>query len=344
MTVCIIDDNPVAATQLARLLKSADLGSSQAFTDARRALQWCIAFPPSLVLLDYHMPELNGLEILGRLRANAATRHVPVAMISGWVVGSLRVEALQAGACDVIAKPFVPDELKLKVRNLLNAVTHAAQVQSGVASDGSGPDARGELHRHHDHPDRQTIELLTRITAFRRDRDPASLHRMARYAACIARHCGMGAQDQALILRAAPLMHLADLSVPDDVLLRRRPLIEADHRLLADRPAIGEALLQGFTSPVLRMASDLVRCAQEHWDGSGRPRGLRGEEIPLAARVVTLADMFEQMTSGALPGARSISVESAAAVIRADDGCHFDPAVVHAFGQALPEIGLLMRL
>jgi len=341
MTICIIDDNATVVAQLKRLLSEAGMRDSEAFTDPRRGLDWCLQSPPELVLLDYNMPDLDGLELLGRLRQDAGTRQVPVAMISGWAVDSMRLQALQAGACDVIAKPFIPEEVKLKVRNLLQLARRGDNRAADTA--GAAVEDFGVVSpTHHDFPDQQTIRMLEVLATLRRDRRPQSLQRTACYASCIAKHCGMTAQQQALILRAAVFHDIGAWSVPDETLERSKPLDAQGRRLLAGQPAAGHALLRGFTSPVLRLAADIALTCQEHWDGTGRPRGLRGEDIPLAARIVALADLFEQMTGRQGPRDRVLSAATAAAVVQADEGSHFDPMVVRAFMQALPAIGRLM--
>ena len=342
MTICIVDDNVTVVMRLTRLLKDAGIADCEAYTDARKGLEKCLSEPPELILLDYHMPDMDGIQFLTRLRKNASSFKVPVAIISGWAIGDVRMQAFEAGACDVISKPFVAEELKLKVRNLLQLARSAQEHQEPATGALTPSVLTGPHWVHHDAPDESAIRLLERFAMLRRDRIPESLQRTARYAACLARQLGLSLQDQALMLRAAPFHDVGNWSVPDHVLNHRQPLDAAARRQLSQRPMAGYTLLDGFTSPVLRMAAEMALCGQEHWDGTGRPRGLKGDEIPLSARIVAVADMFEQMTAGHEPGGRGLPADAAARVIHADEGCHFDPLVVDAFDHAFPTMKLLM--
>ncbi len=342
MTVCIVDDNATVNAQLRRMLVQVGVHDTLGFTDSRRALKWCLETRPELILLDYNMPELDGLEFLAELKRHQATENIPVAMISGWAVASMRLAALRAGAIDVIGKPFVAEEVKLKVFNLLrltdphrDLLRRPETPRRGAEAD-EGPDSALE------HPDGAVIELLERLNAIRSDRSGRSLKRTGLYAATLGAACGLTERQQALLCRAAPFHDVGSGSVPCGVLARNAPLNDGDRRLLDHRAVAGYEVLRGHQSQVMQMAAEIAQSCLEHWDGSGTPYGLAGENIPLSGRITALADMFEQMTMWRGPNMTGLSAESAAAVIRADEGQQFDPTLVRAFERALPRLMVIM--
>jgi response regulator RpfG family c-di-GMP phosphodiesterase len=344
MTVCIVDDNPIVSAQLKRLLAQAGVRDSLSFTDPRLALKWCVDARPDLILLDYNMPDIDGLQFLGELRRHEATEGIPVAMISGWAVESMRIAALRAGAIDVIAKPFVAEEVKLKVVNLLQfadqrrAGQHrsaAADLNAAVGDPLLGPAKLLEQ------PDASVLRLLDRLIGIRGDRSHRSMLRTGYYAATIGASYGLPEQTQALLARAVPLLDIGNWSVPSDVLSRLATHSPEDRHLLDNRPVAAHSILRDYQSPVMKMAAEIALACREHWDGSGVPFGLVGDAIPLSGRIAALADMFEQMTCWRGHRQSALSVEKAMAVIRADEGCQFDPSVVQAFEKALPALILV---
>ena len=219
MTVCIVDDNTVVAAQLKRMLDQVGIVGSHAFTDSRQALSWCLATPPDLILLDYNMPDLDGIEFLGELHRHQATQRVPVAMISGWAVESMRLVALRAGAIDVISKPFSPEEVKLKVLNLLRMNDrHPSLPRTSQANEAQRPPDPAT------DPDEAVVMMLERLAAIRADRPATSMRRIGAFAARIGACYGLNDREQALLARAAPLHDIGNWSVPSEVLARSAPV------------------------------------------------------------------------------------------------------------------------
>jgi len=340
MTVCIVDDNALVNSQLKLLLAQAGLTDTLAFTDPREALQWCLASPPELILLDYNMPEMDGLAFLGELHLHDCTRDVPVAMVSGWAVESMRRKALQAGAIDVIGKPFVPEEMALKVSNLLRLGSLRRKLNGPVELlESAAAVTEHELCQ----PDGAVIELMDRMLAIRSDRSGHSMLRTGLYAAAISAHLGLNENQQSLLARAAPFHDFGAWSVPSASGTRELPVEPSRREAMRKQPVLTSQVFGGHRSLVMRMAAQIALSCHEHWDGSGAPYGLAGEAIPLPGRIVALADMFEQMTCAQPGGRAGLPAESAVAVIRADEGCQFDPTVVAAFVLALPTIQVLMQ-
>lgn len=333
MTICIVDDSIVVGAQLSRLLALAGHRDAKAFVDPQVALRWCLEARPALILLDFHMPAMDGLEFLAQLRIHEATRAIPVAMITGWAANSMRLAALRAGAVDVISKPFTPEEVALKVDNLLRTLVGRRSGSMGTGNAmlpelSSGDALVPGL-------DAMTLKMLDRLLAARLDRPARALERTGFYAAEIARAWGLSKRSQELLRRAVPLHDIgACLPMPETF-----DAPDFDRRQwLHYRAVASHRILYDSDSEILRLAAEIALARFEHWSGTGVPYGLAGEAIPLSARITALADMFDQMTALSPPARFALSVDRAAAVIVADAGEQFDPGVVSAFRLVLPRL------
>lgn len=333
MTVCVVDDSRVTLARLRVLLNQAGAGDLKLFDDSRLALDWCLQHPPRLLLLDYNMPELDGLSLLGKLRESAVGRQIPVALVSGWALESLRQRALAAGAVDVIGKPFSAEEFRLKVQKLL-AVTPARVAELSAAST----HRQRVLHEQPDsssleYPDGEVIRILERIAAIRADRPLRSAQLVARLAAIIAAAHGLDLEAQQTLLRATPFYDFDRWTLAAEA-GQARPPAPIEPRATEGPALAGHRLFSGYSSPVLRMAAQLALTHRERWDGEGYPNRLRGAEIPVAGRIVALAATFERLVSQATVESRRHVFELAASVVAAESGRRFDPAVVAAFEKA----------
>lgn len=342
MSVCVVDDSPVSLAHLRILLQQAGVLDMRTFTQPEEALSWCMQHPPRLLLLDYNMPSVDGLEFLSRLRSTPGGREVPVAFVSSWAVHSFRMQALSAGAIDVIEKPYSADEFKLKVRSLLSLPGRS--VAADAKADPRPAYAEfDEVGSSLEFPDAAVIRMLERLATIRADRTVRSTTLVAQIAATIAGAYGMSMSDQELILRATPLHDFGLWSVDRRILASPVLMSPEDRKRLDAAPLVGHSLFKDYTSPVLRMAAEIARSHREHWDGSGQPHGLVGEAIPLAGRIVAVADMFERMYTAYLEAGRKQAFERATRVIRADSGGHFDPEVVEVFWGARASLQAIVR-
>jgi putative two-component system response regulator len=269
---------------------------------------------------------MDGLALLDRLVSDPRTSHIPVALVSGCTDLPFRERAFAAGAVDVLGKPLDVLEIRSKVKTLLRLLPSRAADGPSLAF-GSGADAGLDA----------LLRCLERI-AIARDEDTGQhTARMAHYAAAIAKAHGLPAQFQREILEAAPLHDLGKIGIPDDILLKPGKLTPDEFEIMKQHAQIGHSILQGYPFAVLQTAAEIALHHHESFDGSGYPSGVGGEGIPIAARIVALADVFDALSTQR-PYKQPWSVEDSVAFIRQQAGRKFDPAVVVAFEACLDDL------
>ncbi|GGA75794.1 two-component system response regulator [Arenimonas soli] len=296
------------------------------FGDPVEALLWSQRSSPDLLLLDYRMPKLDGLEFARRFRRPLSHRDVPIILIT--VVGDepIRNAALEAGVIDFLVKPVRPRELRSRCRNLL-----ALRQQQQNLKSRAHELERQLLARMHelDEREREILHRLAKATAFRDATSVASFERMARYAGVIAEAMGLSEDEVRMIELAAPLHDIGKLGISDAILRKPGPLDEAEFAEVRRHPQLGFDLLSDSSSKFVQTGATIALGHQERWDGSGYPSGLAGEDIPLAARIVAAADVLDAMSSDR-PWRPAHSFQDALDFVHSHAGVLFDPAVVDA--------------
>jgi len=332
--VLAVDDEDVVLRLLRRTLDRAGLGLVVATSDPREARALFRLHSPDLVLLDFHMPGRDGLQVMEELRALARPgEYLPMVVMSGDLTPTARRGALARGASEFIAKPLDPVEVVLRVRGMLETrALHRAVHDRNKLLEALVAERTGELERARI----EVLERLARAAEFRDDATGEHTRRVGRLAASIAREMGLDARTVAMLRRAAPLHDVGKIAVPDAVLRKPGALTPEERRSMQDHTVVGARLLAGGGSPLLTMAERIARCHHERWDGGGYPDGLAGEAIPMEARVVAVADVFDALTSDR-PYRPAWPRERVLAEIIAGRGHHFDPAVADAL-LALPEV------
>ncbi|HPU53377.1 MAG TPA: response regulator [Burkholderiaceae bacterium] len=334
MNIVIVDDNQVNVTLLRAMVRQLPDTTAFAFTDPHEGLAWCLANEPDLILLDYMMPGLDGLSFIRELRADPARVDVPILMITASHENDTRYEALTIGANDFLTKPVDRIEFLARSRNMLalrQGQKRLADRASWLAEEVRK--ATSEIIER----ERDTILRLSRAAEYRDPETGAHILRMAHYSALIAARVGMSAQDQELLLQAAPMHDIGKVGTPDHILLKPGKLTPAEWAVMREHANIGHEILRDSPSPLLRMAATIARSHHEKVDGSGYPQGLVGEDIPLVGRIVAVADVFDALTS-ARPYKQPWTLERAREFLLEHSGSHFDPGCVSAFLAAWPEV------
>lgn len=335
MRIVIIDDVEanllVLQHFITQLNESHDV---RAYTDPLQALSDCQTEVPDLVIVDYMMPELDGIEFIQRFRATPGRADIPLLVVTANDELEVRYRALEAGANDFLTKPLDKVEFKARMRNMLGLRASQKRLEdraSWLAEEVLK--ATDEIVRR----ERETIIRLSKAAEFRDPETGGHIQRMAHYSWMIAVRLGLPLEQQQLILEAAPMHDVGKVGIPDYILLKPGRLEPAEFEIMKQHAAIGHQILAGSSSPLLSVAATIAMSHHEKYDGSGYPYGLVGESIPLVGRIVAVADVFDALTSPR-PYKLAWSVDSAVDFMRAQRGTHFDPQCVDVFLERFDEV------
>lgn len=325
--ILVIDDDVRNLTLLQRLLKESGHEHVRVTADPREALPLFASFQPDLVVLDYHMPGMDGLEVMAELQPwIPEDAFVPFLMLTGDGHDEVKQQALAGGASDFLTKPFSMAEVRLRIRNLLKMRFLQLQLTG----------QKGELERHvreRTHALEQTrveiLERLARAAEFRDDSTGEHTRRVGRISGLVAAALGCTAEEVELIDRAATLHDIGKIGIPDSILLKPGKLTSEEFDVMRTHTTIGARILSGSEVPVLQMAASIAVSHHERWDGGGYPEGKSGESIPLVGRIVASADLFDALTH-VRPYKHAWTREEAVAEVRRQKGRQLDPGVVEA--------------
>jgi putative two-component system response regulator len=337
MNVLIIDDNQLNRELFCHMLGMLDGAAPLPIADAAAALAWCASHIPDLVLVDYMMPEMDGLEFLRRFRAMPGMQQVPVIMVTADTEVAVRHEALRLSANDFLTKPVNHAELNARAGNLL--ALRRAQLQ---LAERAGWLAQAVQKATVDIAarEREVILRLSRAAEFRDAETGSHLLRMAAYARLVAEHMGLDQAECDLICEAAPMHDIGKVGIPDSVLLKPGALDELEMAVMRTHAQIGADILAGSESALLQAGAAIALSHHERWDGGGYPQGLAGAAIPLYGRIVAVADVFDALTS-ARPYKIGWELPRAVAHMRDGRGGHFDPRCVDAL---LADMGAVLAI
>jgi putative two-component system response regulator len=289
---------------------------------------------PDLILLDVRMPGTNGYEVCRALKANPATARIPVIFVSAQDDPKDQAHGLMLGAVDYITKPLSAPLALARIGSHLALASQTHQLESLVAErTGDLNDTRQLL-----------IELLARALEVREGGSMSNrVARMAEYVRLLAQALGARPEVCEVLARASPLHNIGTLGVPEHVMRKTDPLNPAEWQEMRKHPEFGAAIIGEQKDPLLATARAMALAHHERWDGKGYPKGLKGDAIPVAARILAVADAFEAMTA-TQRRRHAVPVEEAVRAIVAESGKQFDPAVVAAFRKALPKMAEVQKI
>ncbi len=334
MRICVIDDEVVSLNVISAVLKRMDGHVVESFSSATQALLRCGETTFDLVLVDYQMPEINGVDCVRKLRGMPSYQVVPLVMLTADEDRALRLEAITAGATDFLNKPFDPEELRVRVKNLLSLQqAQRALLDRAEHLDFAVQRATLQLRAREE----ELIWRLSRAIEMRDDATGEHISRVAITSELIAQHMGLSKEFCRTIYLASPLHDAGKIAINDAILLKPGKLTEDERKIIQTHTQVGSDILSDGESDLIKMAHEIALSHHEKWDGTGYGNGLSGQDIPLSARIVAVADVFD-----ALCRARSYKpawrFEDAFDEIVRQSGHHFDPSCVSAFQAARAQI------
>ena len=332
--VLVVDDAPVNLALFEALVKRLGGCEVHSFSAAADALGWLERHDADLIVVDYMMPQLNGLDFILAARARPGLETVPILMITANDQKEVRYRALRGGASDFLTKPVDRAEFEARASNLLSlsdARRQLADRATWLAEEVRKATAQVVQREH------ETVIRLSRAAEYRDPETGAHILRMAHYSHLIASHLGLSQAEQELILLAAPLHDIGKVGVADAILLKPGRLTPDEFQLMKQHTVFGYEILRDSNSEILQAGASIALGHHEKFDGSGYPNGLKGERIPIFSRIVAVADVFDALTS-ARPYKPAWTLEDASHWIRSQAGSHFDPACVAVFFEHWDEV------
>ena len=289
---------------------------------------------PDVILLDVMMPGLDGFEVAKRLKDNAQTQIIPIVMVTALKEVEDRIRALEAGADDFLSKPVDKTELKTRVQTLVKVKAyndHMRNYQKELKTEvNKKTKALKKAIEKVKSASLEAIYRLSRAAEYKDEDTGAHLQRMSNYSAIIALQMDLDSDVVESILHASPMHDVGKIGIPDKILLKPGKFIPNEWEIMKKHATMGTDILRNSDFEFLQMGEVIARSHHEKWDGSGYPRGLKGEEIPLSGRIVAIADVFDALTSKR-PYKEPFPLEKSFAIIEESRGTHFDPVVVDAF-------------
>ncbi len=327
--ILIVDDTEINLILFRALVKKLGHCEDHSFANPLEALEWARDHTPDLVVVDYMMPQMDGLDFIKRFRGLPGREEIPILMVTANDQKDVRYAALDQGATDFLTKPVDRVEFLSRAKNMLALQDSRIKLSDKAAwlADEVRKATQEIIDR-----ERETVVRLSKAAEYRDPETGAHILRMAHYSELIASAMGLSKADQELLLEAAPMHDIGKVGIADHILLKPGRLDVAEFEIMKQHARIGYEILQGSASRVLQTGALIAHSHHEKFDGTGYPNGLAGEDIPLFSRIVAVADVFDALTSER-PYKKAWDLDSARQHIVANGGTHFDPRCVDLFFQ-----------
>ncbi len=334
-TVLILDDQSVSRMILEELIQSIDDDVHiESFADPVVALDWAKHNPHDLVITDYKMPNMDGVEFTHWLRQIPSCSDVPVVVITCMNEKAVRYRALEAGATDFLIKPFDHYECKARCRNLLKLRRQQAIIRDRAQwLEQEINQKTADIEQR----EKETLLRLARAGEYRDEETGVHVTRMSQYATIIAEELGLNTTKCETIRHAAPMHDIGKIGIPDHILLKPGKLDPDEMKIIQSHTTIGYEILRDSPSDYLQTGAIIALSHHERYDGTGYPHNISGNNIPIEARIVAVADVFDALLSER-PYKKPWSIDRALDYIKEQREKHMDPDCVDAFFNQLSGI------
>ncbi|AFV00058.1 HD domain-containing phosphohydrolase [Simiduia agarivorans] len=325
--VLIVDDNAVNIVIVEKILRQDGFNNIYSTTDAKSVRDLYREHDFDAILLDVHMPEMNGFDVMAELQADNPDDYLPILMLTADHTPETRHLSLSSGAKDFISKPFERVEVLFRVRNIVEVrMLHKEVLNANEVLEDKVRERTQQLYE----AQIKLIECLGKAAEYRDNETGMHVVRMSQSSALLARQMGLSAEECEIILHASPMHDIGKIAIPDSVLLKPGKLEGKEWRTMQSHAEVGAQILASYDSKLMEVASIIARTHHERWDGKGYPEGLQGEEIPLYTRIVSVCDVFDALTS-TRPYKVAWPVSKALGYLKENSGSQFDPQVVNEF-------------
>jgi len=333
--ILVVDDKPANVLLLEQLLEEEGYHNVLSTTDSREVVGIYRDQSVDMILLDIRMPFMDGIEVMQALKGAVGNKdYLPILVLTAQTDAQTRQKALAAGARDFLTKPFQPWEVFQRIHNLLE--TRVFYNNQRLRADDLELEVQKrtrelQLTQH------EVVRRLGRAGEYRDNETGAHVVRMSKSCRLLALKAQLGQTFAELILQASPMHDVGKIGIPDNILLKPGRLTPEEREIMETHVEIGVDIIGKFDSEMLNMAREIAATHHEKWDGSGYPKGLCAEDIPISGRIAAICDVFDALTSER-PYKDAWPLEKAMALIKDNAGSHFDPELVKLFVEIIPQV------
>jgi len=328
-SILVVDDEPMNIDVLSGILRTEY--KVRAALNGERALVIALSNPmPDMIMLDIMMPDMDGYEVCRQIKANPLTKNIPIIFVTAKNQNEDEKKGLELGAVDYITKPINPSLVLARVH------THLALYNQNQELERKVRERTDELHQTR----LEIILRLGRAAEYKDNETGMHVMRMSHYSQILGLAAGLSETEAELLLDASPMHDIGKIGIPDNILLKPGKLDENEWDTIQQHPEIGSEIIGTHKSKLLDMARNIAMTHHEKYNGKGYPNGLKGDEIPFVSRIVSIADVFDALTTER-PYKKAWTVEKAIKLIEDEAGESFDPALVKLFVSVMPEILVL---